>query len=224
MEKLSPKERARAEGFFLETGFMTLFIILKLYNKDSTKNEEVKNDLMLIRSRMKYYQKLGLTNESLLSNYKKTEVDILHEDKSHEHIEPSDFLTRNAKTIFEEAVNFFYFYSSKIEIYRDNKIQEIYFIKVPYSEYLDDADKEKFNHQVDRSTTLNKVKALFEETDYLTVIMKFAYYLKTINFVIKLLFNYESFYTTVSFLTVGCVLQGGHTQHSDNAELRDEQS
>lgn len=205
MAKLSQKDRQLAEGLILETGFMTLFIILKLYKSNLTKNEEIKNDLLKIRSRMKYYQRLGLTNESLMSSYKKNEADILHEDKSHEHIEPSDFITRNANSIFEEAINFFYFYSSKIEIYRDKKIQEIYFIKVPYSEYLDDADKEKFNHQVDRSTTLNKVKALFEETDYLTVIMKFAYYLKTINFLIRILFNYESFYTTVSFLTVSCI-------------------
>ena len=48
MAKLSQKDRQLAEGLILETGFMTLFIILKLYKSNLTKNEEIKNDLLKI--------------------------------------------------------------------------------------------------------------------------------------------------------------------------------
>jgi hypothetical protein len=201
MESLKSKDLEKAQGFILETGFLTLFIIMKLYNKKTEINEDIKNDLMKIRDRMKYYQKLGYTNKSLVESYKKDESEILELDKSHSSVNPIDFFTKKAASIFEEAINFFFFYSSKIEIFRDEKIQEIYFIKLPYSEYLDDADKDKFNHEVDRSTTLNKVKGLIEEVDYFTVIMKFAYYLKTINFIVRILFNYQGFYTALSFFT-----------------------
>lgn len=201
MKTLKEKERKKAEGFILETGFLTLFIILKLYNRKTEPNEDIKADLMKIREKMKYYQKLGFVNKSLISSFKKDETKILHLDKSHSLVEPEDFISRKDGSIFEEAINFFYFYSSKIEIFRDNKIQEIYFIKLPYCEYLDDADKDMFNHEVDRSTTLNKVKGLIDEVDYFTVIMKFAYYLKTINFVIRIVFNYQGFYTALSFFT-----------------------
>jgi hypothetical protein len=202
MKTLSEKERSNAEGLILETGFLSLFLLLKLYDRKTEKNEDIKADLMKIRDRMKSYQKLGFVNESLISSYKKEESDILHLDKSHDHVEQIDFISKKANSIFEEAINFFYFYSSRIEIFRDNKIQEIHFIKLPYCEYLDDADKDKFNHEVDRSTTLNKVKGLIEEVDYFTVIMKFAYYLKTINFLIRIIFNYQAFYTALSFTTV----------------------
>jgi hypothetical protein len=200
MAKLKPKEKKKAEGFILETGFMSLFIIHKLYNFKTTKDDEVKNDLLLIKPKGKTYKKVGSLKESMIQAFK-NESDLL-ENKGAEMIENDDFFSIKANAIFEEAINFFSFFSSKVEIYRDKKIQEIYFIKVPYSEYLDEADRDKFNHEVERSTTLNKVKSLFQQVDYFTTIMQFAYYLENINFTVRFFFSFEAVYTMLSFYTV----------------------
>ena len=204
MAKLSDAAREKAEGFIIESGFLALFIILKLYNKKTEKDEDIRKDLMNLRQGRKYSNHLGYVNQSLLHHYRKEEQEIITKSQKPDHVDHGDFMSAKTYTIFEAASNFFYFYSSKVEIVRDDKIQEIYFVKMPYTVYLDDADKEKFNLEVDRSTTLIKVKELFNQVDDFTVIMKFAYLLKTVNPVVKVVFNYESFYTLVSFLTVAC--------------------
>lgn len=203
---------------------MSLFIIFKLYNIKTTKEEEVKNDFLLIRPKEKTYKKRGAVTKSILAGYKKEESEYLDKKKKVELIETADFITTKATAIFEEAINFFTFFSSKVEIYRDKKIQEIYFIKVPYSEYLDDADKDKFNRDVDRSTTLNKVKSLFQEVDYFTTIMQFAYYLENINFTVRFFFSFEAVYTALSFITVDSPSPGSDNQYSDCFELPNKRS
>jgi len=184
--------------------------MLKLFSSKTERDEEIKEDLKKLQKRKGEYRRIGLVNQSIISNFKREESDILLKTVKPEHSksksEHSEFMSTNTKSIFEEAAHFFNHYSSKIEIVRENLIQEIYFIKMPYTVYLDDSDKEKFNLDVDRSTTLNKVKGLFEEVNYFTVIMRFAYILKTRNIIVTLLMNYESFYTLISFLTVKSVL------------------
>ena len=106
------------------------------------------------------------------------------------------------KDIFPQAINFFHYYSAKIEIVRGGLIQEVHFIKMPYTLFLDDSDKKKFNLAVDRSTTLTKVRELLKEVDYFDVIMRFAYFLKDLNFITRILFNYQNMYTFLAFAFV----------------------
>jgi hypothetical protein len=113
----------------------------------------------------------------------------------------SEYMDSTSKQLFVEAGRFFFFYSSKVEIFRDDTIQEIYFIKMPYSIYLEDADKDKFNIEVDRKTTLNKVKSLLGAVGYLGSLMKFGYFLNASTILFSLLFKHEAAYTLISFLT-----------------------
>jgi len=73
---------------------------------------------------------------------------------------------------------------------------------MPYTLFLDDSDKKKFNLAVDRSTTLTKVRELLKEVHYFEVIMRFAYFLKDLNFITRILFNYQNMYIFLSFAFV----------------------
>ena len=229
MKKLKPHQMERAEGFIIETGFSALFLILKLYNLKTERDEEIKKDLTMMRDSedppkpsSKVFQSLVDHKQttkgpshfgSLSEQHLQLEPDFSHEDtlgsSSKTVIEgielTSDYMKQSEKEIFQEASKFFYFYSSKVEILRDDSIQEIYFIKMPYSVYLEDTDKEKFNIEVDRKTTLNKVKSLFSAVDYLGSMMKFGYFLNSSNFLFSLLFKHEAAYTLLSFLTA-CIV------------------
>ena len=62
MRKLSGVALEKAQGFIIETGFLSMFVILKLYNRKTEKDESIKRDLMNLRDRSKYYSHLGLVN------------------------------------------------------------------------------------------------------------------------------------------------------------------
>lgn len=81
-------------------------------------------------------------------------------------------------------------------------IQEVHFIKLPFTLYLDESDKTKFNLSVDRSTTLNKVKGLLTQVYYFDATMRFGYWLKNLGFLARGLFNFQKAYVLLSFLAV----------------------
>lgn len=213
-----------------------MFLILKLYNAKTERDEEIKNDLLRLRitetlpkPSTEVLEKITDKKSSSSSGSSRVQpsgprpsegsqpvgedateddnflsVDIHH--NSTQAIElNNEYVSSSDKRLFAEASKFFYFYSSKVEITREDAIQEVYFIKMPYSVYLEDADKDKFNIEVDRKTTLNKVKSLFGAVDYLGSVMKFGYFLNSSNFLFSILFKHEAAYTLISFLTA-CIV------------------
>lgn len=164
----------------------------------------------MAQTAQKSLHKTGEQHKHIPDSEKERESDQTAEDLllpadnglRHRHIEMhGEYFGSADKAIFAEAARFFYFYSAKVEVTRDDAIQEVHFIKMPYSVYLEDADKDKFNLEVDRKTTLNKVKSLFGSVDYLGSVMKFGYFLNSSNFLFSILFKHEAAYTLISFLT-----------------------
>ena len=212
-----------------------MFLILKLYNAKTERDEEIKNDLLRLRTTetlpkpsAEVLEKVFDKRSSSSSVSSRVQPSgprpsegshPLGEDPTEDDnflsvdIQPStqaielnnEYFSSSDKRLFAEASKFFYFYSSKVEITREDAIQEVYFIKMPYSVYLEDADKDKFNIEVDRKTTLNKVKSLFGAVDYLGSVMKFGYFLNSSNFLFSILFKHEAAYTLISFLTA-CIV------------------
>lgn len=229
MKKLKPHQQERAEGFIIETGFSALFLILKLYNLKTERDEEIKKDLTAMRDCDDPPKPSSRVFESLMDQKQTTKGPSHFGSLSEQNIQlesvftnedavgsnsqtviegielTSDYMKQSEKAIFQEASKFFFFYSSKVEILRDDSIQEIYFIKMPYSVYLEETDRDKFNIEVDRKTTLNKVKSLFSAVDYLGSMMKFGYFLNSSNLLFSLLFKHEAAYTLLSFMTA-CVV------------------
>jgi hypothetical protein len=200
LEKLKPKQRERAKGIILETGFLALFLIFKLYNRQTEKNPKIQEDLKLLTGKTLIYKCPKYVNSRVLEEYAlewKTEPIA----KAETDFDMSTSIPRYIEQLFKEGSWFFYFYSSKVEILREKAIEEIYFIRLPYTDYLADSEKDLFNYEVDRSTTLMKIKQLFDKTSYFKLLMQFSFNLKQINPVIKLLFNYDNVYTLVSFCT-----------------------
>ena len=105
--------------------------------------------------------------------------------------------------LIQEAFYFFGFYSSIVEIVRDNQIEEIYFIKLPYTTDLTNSEKDSFNRKVDRGSTHQKVTELMGDFQYLATSMQFKYKIRTTFFgIISLFFTHENFYKTLSFIMV----------------------
>jgi hypothetical protein len=177
-----------------------LFLIFKLYNRKSEKNSNIQADLKLLTGKSLIYKCPKLVTSKILDEYEenwKTEPIA----KAETELDMSSSPPAYVEELFKEGSWFFYFYSSKVEILREGAIEELYFIRLPYTDYLADSEKDLFNHEVDRSTTLMKIRQLFDRTSYLKLLMQFSFNLKQINPVITLLFNYDQLYTLLSFCT-----------------------
>ena len=72
----------------------------------------------------------------------------------------------------KKAFNFFSSNCENIDIVRDDKIELVFFIKLPYCHWLPDEKKKSFNEEVDRSSTKSKVTALVKESDNIIEIIK----------------------------------------------------
>jgi hypothetical protein len=64
--------------------------------------------------------------------------------------------------VFRETIQFFATNSAHIEVVRDEKIETIYFYKLPFCQYLPDETKTEFNDSVCRDSANDKVSGLVE--------------------------------------------------------------
>lgn len=85
---------------------------------------------------------------------------------------------------------------------RAGHLDKVYFIKPPYSDDLQDYDKDLFHRDVDRSSVKAKVGQLMASFDKLWTSMKFNYILRSSNWLISLLFTYENAYRDISFYLI----------------------
>jgi hypothetical protein len=71
------------------------------------------------------------------------------------------------KLRFSRAFEFFISNSATIEVIRNDKIEIVYFILLPYVHLLPKEKKVDFHDMVDRSSTKSKVQALVNESERL---------------------------------------------------------
>lgn len=62
------------------------------------------------------------------------------------------------KKLLKSTFNFFFDNCAHIDVVRDEQLEQIYFIKLPYTKFLPKEQKTKFNDEVDRTNLKSKVE------------------------------------------------------------------
>lgn len=183
----------------IETGFFALFLLQRLFIDF---NDPLSLQNSFLNSKFdddKEIKKILFQIQEQNENTKKFQINKRSIDKIMKEF--SDNNNIQYKSLLKEAMYFFIFYSSRIEIFRSNQIEEIYYIKYPYTVDLEESVKDEFNRLVDRSTTHVKVVSLLKEFDMFWTTMKFKYILRTSFFgIISVFLTQEQNYKTLSFI------------------------
>jgi hypothetical protein len=201
---MNKKKIVKSEGAILETGFYCLFIILKLYkNYKKVENQsKIVSQILSNRNTVKYQKSYKLAQEEVkideIKDFYKVKRKIV--DNGELYFKRKEFQIR----MFKEAVNFFMFNSSMIEILREGFIEEIYFIKFPYTLDLQEYEIDIFHRDVDRSSTKMKVNQLMNQFEHFWISMRFNYLLTSKNKIISFILTNENTYLDLSFFIVSC--------------------
>ena len=100
-----------------------------------------------------------------------------------------------------QAFRFFYENSAHIDVVRNEKLEIIYFILLPFTKALPKENKTEFHEEVDRSNTKSKVSDLVEKSDELIEICKHEQWLKkSKNPFLKFFYNYIPTFKEISFI------------------------
>lgn len=183
-----------------------MFLVLKLYSGETKTDSDniINNEINKWKARAEAFKEY-----SCLHLIKSKDLEDFAYSSSGQH---ANSKKKSTKAIYEEGSYFFYYHTASIEIFRDDQIQEVFFIKYPYTVDLSGFQKDMFNLDVERSTTKAKVNQLISKTTFFIKLMKFNYYLRAKNKLISLLFTHENFYLDMSFyfvkkfLTSPCLL------------------
>jgi len=186
------------ESLIIEIGFFCYFLLVKLYENAESSNEGSQIIEMIRKTKEKVGKKTHFRNYNLTEK----EIDFLNKERNHDNYEHR--LTNIGAKSKLAACYYYEFYSSKIEIVRQDCIEEVFFIKHPYTMDLEGDEKDTFNHEVNRSTTSVKVRALLDSFDRFNTSMIFQYNLRSKNSFISAFFMHEELYKSMSF---GYVLQ-----------------
>lgn len=201
MKTLKKVDRNRAEGVILETGFYALFIILRLYKhkgKSFDQDNKIFEEILELKKRAGKRKKYTNFEQKVSLEVMK----VYYNDKDQVEEWSRTQIKKLKSNLFKESAYFFYFYSSMIEITRDGIIEEIFFIRYPYVNDLQKYDKDRFNRDVERSSTKLKVNQLMEIFEDYWTSMKFNYALRSKNKWISLVFTNEGIYLDCSFFIV----------------------
>lgn len=101
----------------------------------------------------------------------------------------------------EELKTMLHFYASNsasAEFCIDNIVEKVWFIKMPYFQFLYKQLMKKFNESVDRSTYRNKIKYLLDNTEKFINISIMGYNIDSVLrniFVFNVLYKYNEFFT-----------------------------
>lgn len=112
---------------------------------------------------------------SILSSIKSLTYDKLmkSDDLSPEELERQEQeKLQRKKRILKKAFDFYSNNSASIEVIRNDNIEIVYFILLPYTQKLPKEIKIEFHDKVDRSSTKSKVQNLINESDRLIEICK----------------------------------------------------
>ncbi|CAD8132784.1 unnamed protein product [Paramecium pentaurelia] len=103
----------------------------------------------------------------------------------------------------KRAFDFFYKNSASIEVVRNNEIEIVYFILLPYTNNLPKEQKVEFHENVDRSSTKSKVQFLVQESERLIEICEHEEQLRRIfqrQKFLALFANYVKLWKDLAFL------------------------
>ncbi|CAD8059333.1 unnamed protein product [Paramecium primaurelia] len=105
--------------------------------------------------------------------------------------------------LVKKAFDFFYKNSASIEVVRNNELEIVYFILLPYTHNLPKEQKVEFHENVDRSSTKSKVQFLVQESERLIEICEHEEQLRRIfqrQKFLALFANYVKLWKDLAFL------------------------
>ncbi|EGR28323.1 MIR domain protein [Ichthyophthirius multifiliis] len=198
-----------------ETGFYIFFLIcyyielprilLKTQQYFIFKIKKQKNIHKYIK-RMNYFQQslIGqmweFFNELFKVFYNYAKEMLIKNNKKTECIETMDEVINK---YFKEALKFFKTNSASIEIIKNDQIQKVRFIKLPYTHYLDKDQKTLFQNKVKRFSIYTKLQGLIDR--YKNIIIKcqheekIALFFKNNTF-FSIFANYVNLWRDVAFI------------------------
>ncbi|CAD8068825.1 unnamed protein product [Paramecium sonneborni] len=129
--------------------------------------------------------------------------------------------------LVKKAFDFFYKNSASIEVIRNNEIEIVYFILLPYTHNLPKEQKLEFHENVDRSSTKSKVQFLVQESERLIEICEHEEQLRRIfqrQKFLALFANYVKLWKDLAFLftlLLNLFIIGSFAQNEEGNRITD---
>ncbi|KRX06791.1 MIR motif [Pseudocohnilembus persalinus] len=183
LQKQLEKQKKKYE-LITETGFYIFFLIMFYLELDSNEIDtetnyqlnEIKNDVENNNYLFDYKNSIFGQIAKLVLDifgyfykvFDKYAVQLLNNNGQQNEQE----IEKQNSEILKQAIQFFNKNSAHIELVRDNKIEKVHFILIPFCHYLPKETKQKFNDNVNRDSIHSKITGLLEQTPHIIQIMK----------------------------------------------------
>ncbi|EGR32738.1 MIR domain protein [Ichthyophthirius multifiliis] len=151
----------------------------------------------LIESVLNYMQQVQQMSEQAAKKLQKTKI------SSEEQKQELEKKATERKTILKKAVDFFAQNTSHIDIFRNEQLELVYFIRLPFILCLPKEQKINFHQKCDRTNIKSKQLDLIKEASEIIEICRHEYRLKKLfqtNKLLALFANYVKLWKDLSFL------------------------
>lgn len=151
------------QDFIQKNSLLMFFRMFKVFD---LQNSVLGKIFSLFFSLIEYFYNSG---KYLVSSVQKN---ILKMNATSTQQQKSEIKKRQFKELFREAVQFFVKHSGNIEILRQNQLEKVNFIMMPYCHYLPKETKNEFHEQVNRDSPEAKKQYLKDQANRIIYICK----------------------------------------------------